>query len=109
MAAISHADSFNFFNENSAISEQSFSEDKSMIMEDQDLCQRQVDQLAKALKTCYETTPSPPLKEFVKRGKINSFEIGVLLQKLFWPTVKKYGKKGSYLFCVKEVEELGAI
>ena len=36
MAAISHADSFNFFNENSAISEQSFSEDKSMITEDQD-------------------------------------------------------------------------
>ena len=31
MAAISHADSFNFFNENSAISK-----DKSMITEDQD-------------------------------------------------------------------------
>ena len=36
MATISHAGSFNFFNENSAISEQSLSEDKSMIMVDQD-------------------------------------------------------------------------
>ena len=55
----------------------------------QDLCQRQVDQLAKALKTCYETTPSPPLKEFVKRGKLNSLFNGIMFQKLFWHTVRK--------------------
>ena len=36
LATISHAGSFNFFNENSAISEQSLSEDKSMIPVDQD-------------------------------------------------------------------------
>ena len=89
LATISHAGSFNLFNENSAISEQSFTEDKSMITEDQDLCQRQVDQLAKALKTCYETTPSPPLKEFVKRGKLNSLVNGILFQKLFWHTVRR--------------------
>ena len=54
-----------------------------------DLCQRQVDQLAKALKTCYEATPSPPPKEFVKRGKINSLVNCILFQKLFRPTVRK--------------------
>ena len=64
----------------------------------QDVCQRQLDQLAKALKTCYETTPSPPLKEFVKRGKINSFVNGILFQKLFWPTVRKN--------CLSEREKL---
>ena len=36
LATISHAGSFNFFKENSAISEQSLSEDKSMITEDQE-------------------------------------------------------------------------
>ena len=100
LATISHAGSFNFFNENSAISEQSLSGDKLMNTKDhnRDLCQRQVDQLAKALKTCYETTPSPPLKEFVKRGKINSFVNGILFQKLFWPTVRKK--------CLNEREKL---
>ena len=51
-----------FFNENNANSE-----DKSMVQEDQDICQRQVDQLAKALKTCYETPSSPPSSGFLKR------------------------------------------
>ena len=36
LATISHAGSFNFFKENSAISEQSLSEDKSIITEDQE-------------------------------------------------------------------------
>ena len=51
-----------FFNENNADSE-----DKTMVQEDQDICQRQVDQLAKALKTCYETPSSPPISGFLKR------------------------------------------
>ena len=51
-----------FFNENNADSE-----DKTMVQEDQDICQRQVDQLAKALKTCYEAPSSPPISGFLKR------------------------------------------
>ena len=38
-----------------------------MVQEDQDICQRQVDQLAKALKTCYEAPSSPPISGFLKR------------------------------------------
>merc|ERR1711997_751816 len=63
-----------FFNENNAEKEfNKFTEDKSSIgmpssiQDDQDLCQRQVDLLAKALKMCYETPPAPTTNGFLKR------------------------------------------
>jgi len=88
-----------FFNENNAITE-----DKSSIQDEQDLCQRQVDQLAKALKMCYETPPAPATNGFLKRdysrGKgIKAFSFILLRNSLGCKHsickngIKKYRKK----------------
>ena len=60
-----------------------------MVQEDQDVCQRQVDQLAKALKTCYETPSSPPISGFLKRdlarGKPkNIYTFARVIQERLW-------------------------
>ena len=60
-----------------------------MVQEDQDICQRQVDQLAKALKTCYETPSSPPISGFLKRdlarGKPkNTYTFARVIQERLW-------------------------
>ena len=59
LATICHA---SFFDENNAITE-----DKSIIQDEQNVYQRQVDQLAKALKSCYDTPSTPPITGFLKR------------------------------------------
>ena len=58
-ATLCHA---SFFNDNNAIAE-----DKSIIQDEQDVYQRQIDQLAKALKSCYDTPSTPPISGFLKK------------------------------------------